>query len=49
VKLNSRKDGRELDVVVKSKEEGGYYNVFVEARGGKVMRMKLTQRAASSN
>jgi hypothetical protein len=48
VKLNSRNDGKELDGIVKSKAEGGCYWVFVEARG-KEIRMRLPQRAASSN
>ena len=48
VKLNSRSDGKEFDGIVKSKAEGGCYWVFVEARG-KEIRMRLPQRAASSN
>ena len=48
VKLNSKSDGKEFHGIVKSKAEGGCYWVFVEG-SGKEIRMRLPQRAASSN
>ena len=48
VKLNSKSGGKEFDGIVKSKAEGGCYWVFVEG-SGKEIRMRLPQRAASSN
>ena len=48
MKMYSRNYGKELNGIVKSKEEGGRYWVFVEASGKEIL-MKLPQRAASSN
>ena len=47
VKGISNKDGREMDGRVESKEENGYYRVWVEELG-ETIRRKLPQRAASN-
>ena len=47
VKLKSKNDGKEFDGIIKSKEEHGYYRVWVQELDKTILR-KLPLRAASS-
>ena len=48
MKLNSKNVGKEFDGIIKSKEDRGYYRVWVQELDKTIRRM-LPQRAASSN